>query len=135
MDGWITYYLEECGVQPDSTHHLLVQAIAPELCNPKLSVQQLAEMFDISRRQLYRDIHTLLNKPVGQWIRELRLYKAKWLIQKKQVITLEELVEQVGFKSTDYFRRIYRDFFDTDLSAHFSHPANQLTKKINDVRT
>lgn len=132
MDGWITYYLEECSVQPDSTHHLLVQAIAPQLNNPKLSVQQLAIMLDMSRRQLYRDIHTLLEKPVGQWIRELRLYKAKWLIQKEQVITLEELVEKVGFKSTSHFRRIYKDFFGTDLSVHFCHSTTQLTQKLDD---
>jgi transcriptional regulator GlxA family with amidase domain len=95
-------------------------------------VQQLAGMLDISRRQLYRDIHTLLNKPVGKWIRELRLYKAKWLIQKKQVITLEELVQQVGFKSTDHFRRIYRDFFHTDLSVHLPHSATYLAHKLDE---
>lgn len=134
MDGWIEYYLEQCGVPPNNTHRLLVQAIAPKLSNTDLSVQQLAGMLGISRRQLYRDIHTLLDKPAGQWIRELRLYKAQWLLNQQQVTSLKELVKKVGFKSTTHFRRIYQDFFDRDLATHFNSSPSSLTKKIKNLQ-
>lgn len=132
MDGWISYYLEECGVQPDSTHHLLVQTIAPQLSNSKLSVQQLAIMLDMSRRQLYRDVHKLLQKPVGQWIRELRLYKAQWLIIENKTSDISELADKVGFKSTHHFRKIYRQFFGPDPAGHFPHSATYLAYKLDE---
>lgn len=132
MDTWIDHYLKQCGAPLDSTHHLLVQAIAPKLSNSKLSVQQLAGMFDISRRQLYRDIHTLLDKPVAQWVRELRLYKAQWLAQQKKTKDIDELATSVGFRNTPYFRRIYLDFFGTDPAIHFPHSTTYLAHKLND---
>lgn len=133
MDGWIEYYLQNCGIVHSKTHHLLVQAIAPELGNSDLGVKELAVMLNVSRRQLYRDIHTLLDKPVGQWIRELRLYKAKWLIRQERVTSLEELAQKVGFKSPAYFRKVYGDFFDTNLAGHFPTKATlNLSKRLHE---
>ena len=71
-----------------------------------------------------------MDRPAGQWIRELRLYKAQWLIQRGRVNTLEELAQRVGFKNPPYFRKIYGSFFDTNLSAHFNN--NNLKKRLHD---
>jgi YesN/AraC family two-component response regulator len=77
----------------------------------ELSVDQLAVEFAMSRRTLYRFIESETGMSAAHYIREIRLNKARLLLQQEKVKTLEEVAAAVGYKSTRTFRLNYQERF------------------------
>lgn len=75
-----------------------------------LSVEVLASKVFLSRSQLYRKIKTLTGISVNEFIRNVRLEKAKQLIELGND-NITEISIKVGFNSPSYFTKCYRDKF------------------------
>ncbi|MBU2062731.1 MAG: AraC family transcriptional regulator, partial [Bacteroidetes bacterium] len=84
-----------------------------------LSVEILASKVFLSRSQLYRKIKTLTGVSVNEFIRNVRLEKAKELIQLGDN-NINEISYKVGFASPSYFTKCYK--------AKFGHLPTQLNK-------
>ncbi|MEP6805357.1 MAG: two-component regulator propeller domain-containing protein [Flavobacterium sp.] len=75
-----------------------------------LSVEVLASSVFLSRSQLYRKIKTLTGVSANEFIRNVRLEKAKELIEKGND-NVTEISIKVGFSSPSYFTKCYKEKF------------------------
>ena len=76
----------------------------------ELSVEVLASKVFLSRSQLYRKIKTLTGISVNEFIRNVRLEKAKELIELGND-NITEISIKVGFSSPSYFTKCFREKF------------------------
>ncbi|NRT10483.1 hybrid sensor histidine kinase/response regulator transcription factor [Flavobacterium sp. 14A] len=81
--------------------------IHENISDSDLSVEVLASKVFLSRSQLYRKIKTLTGVSVNEFIRNVRLEKAKELIQLGDS-NINEISYIVGFASPSYFTKCYK---------------------------
>ncbi len=74
----------------------------------ELSVEVLASKVFLSRSQLYRKIKTLTGVSVNEFIRNVRLEKARELIELGND-NITEISIKVGFSSPSYFTKCYKE--------------------------
>ncbi|GAA4298297.1 substrate-binding domain-containing protein [Aestuariibaculum suncheonense] len=74
------------------------------------NVEQLASDLGISRVQLYRKVKAILNINVSDYIQNLRLEKAKILLQ-ESTLSISEIAYSVGFSSPSYFSLTFKNKF------------------------
>jgi signal transduction histidine kinase/DNA-binding response OmpR family regulator len=88
----------------------VVNHILAHLQDPQLSVDSLAEVFNMSRVQVYRKIKALTGKTAVEFIRSVRLKQALKLMETKQY-TLSEIAYRSGFNSASYFTRTFKEAY------------------------
>ncbi|MDW3195033.1 MAG: two-component regulator propeller domain-containing protein [Cytophagales bacterium] len=84
--------------------------IYEHLADPQLSVEQMAEELSLSRSQLYRKIKALTGLKTNEFIRNIRLEKAKELLAQPNT-NVNAVSHKVGFSSASYFTKCYKDHF------------------------
>lgn len=82
-----------------------------QLDNPSLVAADLAAQLFMSERQFFRQVKKVTGKTPNLFLREMRLVKAKELIQSGQYLLLKEIASQVGYKRVDYFSNLYEQRF------------------------
>jgi signal transduction histidine kinase/ligand-binding sensor domain-containing protein/DNA-binding response OmpR family regulator len=85
-----------------------IDFVVNNLQDTQLSVDSLAEQFNISRMQVYRKIKALTGKSVVEFIRMIRLKEAIKLMD-THAYTLSEIAYEVGFNSASYFTKRFRE--------------------------
>ena len=85
----------------------ILHFINENLSEPDLTVELLSSKIFLSRSQLYRKIKTLTGVSVNEFIRNVRLEKAKQLIEKGSS-NINEISYKVGFTSPSYFAKCYK---------------------------
>lgn len=92
----------------------LVQVISEmeRHCEQPLTSQELAELINVSPRQLERLFRQYLNETPSAFYLALRLDKARQLLRQTDMSVLEVGVA-CGFESSSYFSRCYRSRFAT----------------------
>ena len=78
--------------------------------NSKFSVESLASDLNISRIQLYRKMKAILGVNVSDYIQNIRLEKAKVLLQETH-LTISEIAYATGFSSPNYFSTSFKAKF------------------------
>lgn len=96
------------------------EAALRAISNPNYGVFQMAQELNISQRQLFRKVKAITGLSPLQFIREIRLQKARLLLENKGKETIAEIMYAVGFQKSDYFARIYRERFGLLPSAVIS---------------
>ncbi|MBN1986227.1 MAG: helix-turn-helix domain-containing protein, partial [Prolixibacteraceae bacterium] len=76
----------------------------------QFGVSELASEMGLSRSHIHRRLKPICNKSVSQFIREIRLEKAKELLQEGN-LTVSEIAFKVGFGSPTYFIKSFHDYF------------------------
>lgn len=76
----------------------------------ELSVVDIATGMQMSHSQFYRKLKALTNKTPSQFLRTIRLKKAKLLLQENQ-FNISEIAYEVGFSDPNYFIRLFRQEF------------------------
>ena len=84
--------------------------INENISETELSVEILASEVFLSRSQLYRKIKTLTGVSVNEFIRNVRLEKAKELIEFGND-NINEISYKVGFSSPSYFTKCFKEKF------------------------
>lgn len=82
--------------------------ILENLSNEQFGVSELAEAMNMSRSSLLRNIKKQTLLSASQFIRKVRLEKSMELL-KKNSLTVSEVSYQVGFGSTSYFIKCFRE--------------------------
>jgi AraC-like DNA-binding protein len=72
-------------------------------------------LINISRVQLNRKIKALLGINVNDYILNVRMQKAKFLLNNEN-ITISEVAYKVGFSSPAYFSTVFKSKFDVTPS-------------------
>lgn len=84
--------------------------INENLEDSQMNVEQLAEDMHLSRSQLYRKIKAMTGMTANEFIREIRLEKAKQLIESGSE-SISEVGFKVGFSSPSYFTKCFKAHF------------------------
>jgi len=82
--------------------------ILENLSNEQFGVSELAEAMTMSRSSLLRNIKKQTTLSASQFIRKVRLEKSMELL-KQHSLTVSEVSYQVGFGSTSYFIKCFRE--------------------------
>lgn len=87
--------------------HRLEQTILEHLSEEDFRVDpNLCRAMQMSRPQLYRKIKALKDISPSEYLRQLRLKKARQLLQNSN-LTIAEIAEKVGFGDPSYFTKVY----------------------------
>jgi signal transduction histidine kinase/DNA-binding response OmpR family regulator len=88
----------------------LRMTVEKNLHKESYGVSELASDLTLSRSQLHRKVSGLLGYSPNEIIRNMRLEKARILIQGKRG-TIAEVAYDCGFNSPSYFSKCYKDYF------------------------
>ena len=78
--------------------------------DPNLNVESLASQLNLSRSQFYRKIKALTNQTANEFIRNIRLLRAKQIIERGNN-NISEVCYKVGFSSPSYFTKCFKSHF------------------------
>ena len=81
-----------------------------EFCNPSLSLNSIAEEIDMSPAYLGRLFKKLTLKSIPEYINEIRLNKAKLLLQTTD-LSINEISERTGFTNSTYFYKVFKKYY------------------------
>ena len=88
----------------------LTEIILANLRNEDFGAKQLAVYMGMSQSCLYQRLHSITNKGINQFIREIRLQNALEILRNED-LTASEVAFRVGFSSPAYFNSCFHDFF------------------------
>jgi len=87
-----------------------VKIVDAKLSDESFGMPQLCQEMNMSRSNLFRKIKALTGQPVTGFIRNLRLEKAKQLLETTNM-NVSEVCFHVGFNSPNYFSRVFQEAF------------------------
>lgn len=99
--------------------------ILKNLANEQFGVSELADSMNMSRSNLLRKIKKRTQLSASQFIRQIRLNESMELLQTTS-LTVSEISHQVGFGSTSYFIKCFRE--------QFGHPPGEVGKDTVEIR-
>ncbi len=88
----------------------ITAVIEDNIANEQFGVSELADAIGMSRSNLLRRVKKSSNLSVSQFIRQVRLQKAMELL-KDSTLTISEISYQVGFGSTSYFIKCFKESY------------------------
>ncbi len=90
----------------------LVENFISENCSSfEFKQTDIAENFNMSESTLYRKIKAIRGMTPNKLITEIKLQKARKIIEHNTDISLKQLALEVGFQHTSYFSKIYQTRF------------------------
>ncbi len=88
----------------------LLRLVEANIDNEKFGVEDLAAGSAMSQAQLHRKLKALVNQSANQFIRSVRMHRAKELLE-KDAGNIAEIAYMVGYGDPGYFTRTFRTFF------------------------
>lgn len=88
----------------------LTEITEANLSNPQFGVNELAREMNMSRSSLFRRLNSINGKSISQFIREVRLWRSRELLQ-EEGMTASEAAHQTGFSSPAYFSNCFHEYF------------------------
>lgn len=85
----------------------LTELVEEHIKNPELKVEDLASHVAMSRSTLYREIEKATGFSAAAFVREVRLQKARRMLEQGQVNRVSDLCKEIGFATSSYFSRTY----------------------------
>lgn len=89
----------------------VVTYIQENIENSDLNVETLSSNLFLSRSQMYRKIKSLTGLSPNEFIRRIRLERARTLLNEDRNMNISEVAFKVGFLSASYFTRCYKKQF------------------------
>ena len=86
----------------------VVEAVEERLCDPGLTVTQIADAVALSRRQLTRRLKDAVGQTPAAFLRKRRIERAKKLLAEAPE-TIAEVAYAVGFRSPSSFSKTFRE--------------------------
>ena len=84
--------------------------VKQQLANELFKAPQLAKAMAMSQTQLYRKIKALTNQSTAQYIKNVRLNAAKYLLETTDY-PIGQVAVEVGFKTQAHFSRAFQELF------------------------
>ncbi len=85
-----------------------IDYIVENMQDTQLGVDAIANLFNLSRMQVYRKIKALTGKSAVEFIRMVRVKQAVKLMNSHRY-TLSEIAYETGFNSSSYFTRVFKE--------------------------
>lgn len=93
----------------------IIQTIEQNLADPDFMADDLARKMQLHKQHFLRKLQALTGKEPVQLIREMRLEKAKSLLEKRAAAP-QVIAELVGFASTGSFALAFKEYFGENTS-------------------
>ena len=90
----------------------------------RFSVEELAELMNLSRSQLHRKLNVLTGQAPNKLIRTFRMSRAKAMIESHSG-TIAEIAYSVGFGSPAYFTKCFTEEYGHTPMEIMNHPVDQ----------
>ncbi len=94
------------------------------LADPDLYLPAIIEDMDISRSVFYEKVKALTQMTPNQYIQELRLSRAKALLDEGKAKTVKAAASAVGINRPSYFSKLFKDRFGILPSTYFRDHKN-----------
>lgn len=94
-----------------------IKIVDENISDSNFSVESLATQLGVSRTYLYNKIRTKTEKSPQAFIRDSRLERGKYLLEKSQM-TIAEIAFEVGFNNPKYFSRNFKKKYQVLPSTH-----------------
>ncbi|MEZ4953928.1 MAG: ATP-binding protein [Saprospiraceae bacterium] len=88
----------------------LKSVIEDRLSDAEMSIPELCRVMHLSHTQLYRKLKALTDKTPSQFVRTVRLQKARELLKSSE-LNISEIAYEVGFSDPNYFTRMFKQEF------------------------
>lgn len=88
----------------------ITDLVEANLSNEKFGVEDLIREMGMSHSNLHRKLKSITNQTISQFIREVRLKKARELLLNEE-LTVAEVSYSVGFGSPTYFNKCFHEYF------------------------
>lgn len=85
----------------------LKRIIDENISNPELSPEQLSSALGVSRTKLYRDLKRIDGQSLADYVRNIRLEKAAYLLVNSN-LNIQEVMNEVGFINSSHFTKIFK---------------------------
>ncbi|MEN0005754.1 MAG: ATP-binding protein [Bacteroidota bacterium] len=85
----------------------------------ELTMNLLAEKMALSPRQLSRKVKLITGLTIGKYIHEIKLQKARHLLEQKAYPTVAEVGYACGFNSQSYFTKIFHRHFGRTPTSYY----------------
>ena len=115
------FVLNEVQINPDADENAAgidddflkraIQSVEQHLSDPDYGVDQFCSDMCLSRTSLYRRIYPQTGQTPKEFIRDIRLKKAAKTLRKHPNMSVGQLAESVGFSSSSYFAKCFKDKF------------------------
>lgn len=79
--------------------------------NPEFSVEELSSEVGMHRMNLYRKLQSIAGMTPSEFIRTMRLKRAAQILRENSGLSVSEVSDMVGFNTTKYFTRYFREMF------------------------
>jgi len=93
----------------------VLKTIEENISEPTLNVENLASKVYTSRSNLFKKIKSLTGKSPVTLIREMRMEKAKLLLETEK-FSVKEIAEKVGFEDKSYFSKVFKKYYGVSPS-------------------
>lgn len=90
----------------------VIQFIEQHLSNPAFTIEEFARIMNISRGHLYRKILDIFGISPAELLKQMRLYKAAFLLQTSNE-SVTSVAFAVGFADSSYFAKCFRSHYGT----------------------
>lgn len=90
----------------------IFNTIEDNLSNELFSINKMSKVTGVSKSQLYRKITSITGRSPNYFLRDIRLEKARILLQQKEG-NISEVAYRVGFNSPGYFTRVFKERYGT----------------------
>lgn len=126
FNRFLQLYFSENRVQIQDPFLLqTVQMIEHNLANPDFMPDDIARKLQLTKTHYVKKLKVLTGKEPVQLIREMRLEKAKVLLEKRAG-TPQAISELVGFSSAGSFGLAFKEYFGENTLLLYSLPPNRL---------
>jgi len=88
----------------------LTSIVEANLKDENFGVRELADKMRMNRSSIHRKLKSITKKSVSEFIREIRLQRAKELLEEGNS-NISEVAYNVGFGSPSYFTKSFHDYF------------------------
>ncbi|GAB2577783.1 hybrid sensor histidine kinase/response regulator transcription factor [Spirosoma areae] len=101
----------------------LTALIEQNLTDTDFGVEKLSRDMGLSRVQLYRKVQALLDMNVSDYVAEIRVKKAKYLLRETNK-SMAEIADETGFNSPAYFTTFFKQHTRKTPSEYRKSPVN-----------
>ncbi len=100
--------------------------VEDNISNAEFSVEELSQLLNMSRVNLYKKLLAITGKSPIEFIRVIRLKRSVQLLEKSQ-LSVAEIAYEVGFNTPRYFSKYFKEEYKLTPSEY----REKLTKQLN----
>jgi AraC-like DNA-binding protein len=97
----------------------VTEFITANMSSRNLTVGDIADAVFMSERQFYRRIKKVTGLTPHQYLKKLKLEKAKILLDSGSYSSLKEVVYAIGYSRSDYFSTLFESYYGIKPSSYF----------------